>query len=320
MTMSMNTGENKIFRFNNEELIVDKENSDVVYNDEKHVYVGKNGIVKDKKFTSVTTLIGMFEHEFDGEFWSKYKALEALRPDEFKDIKSALLDTKTWSDAYLTQLNVTKEEFEQKIEEIKSGWKDKNKEACEHGTRVHAKQEQGFYSDKDKMIQKFNIGGKFDVCKNHHVLDMERGIIPEMLLTYQSKDGLLRIAGQSDLVIKDGNRIKIFDYKTNRELKFKSYYDPKKKSYEMMKYPLNNLMDCNVIHYTLQLSTYAWMIQKSNPELVVDELKIIHFTHDGQRNEYQLNYLRDDVIRMLKYYKRSLAVKDLEERNKPVIF
>ena len=30
----------------------------------------------------------------------------------------------------------------------------------------------------------------------------------------------------------------------------------------MLKYPLNNIQDTNFWHYTLQLSTYAWMIQK----------------------------------------------------------
>ena len=320
MTMSMSNGNNKYFQYDNEDLLIDKENSDVVYNDAKHIYVGKNGETKDKKYISVTTLIGLYENKFDGDFWSKYKALEALIPDNFDNIKPLLLETKKWSDSYLNDLNVTKEQLEAKVKEIKSEWKNKNKEACEHGTRVHAKQEQGFYSNADKMISKFNIGGKIPVFKNHQSLDMESGIIPEMLLTYQSSDGLLRIAGQSDLVIKEGNKINIIDYKTNKELKQKSYFNPKTKTYEMMKFPLNKIMDCNFWHYTLQLSLYAWMIQKAHPELLINELKIIHFTHDGQCNEYILDYLKDDVIRMLKHYKRQATLKDIEERNKPIIF
>lgn len=42
----------------------------------------------------------------------------------------------------------------------------------------------------------------------------------------------------------------------------KSGFDTSTKRNAMMQYPLNNLMDCNYIHYTLQLSTYAWMLQK----------------------------------------------------------
>lgn len=39
--MSMNEGDVKYFSFDGNDLIVDKENDDVTYNDEKHVYVGK---------------------------------------------------------------------------------------------------------------------------------------------------------------------------------------------------------------------------------------------------------------------------------------
>ena len=43
MTMSMNNGDvNKHFRFENMDLIIDKETDDVVYNDEKHIYVGNS--------------------------------------------------------------------------------------------------------------------------------------------------------------------------------------------------------------------------------------------------------------------------------------
>lgn len=322
MTMSMNDGDvSKHFRFGGEELVIDKETDDVVYNDEKHIYVGKSGLVQDKKFISVTTLIGLFENKFDGDFWSKYKALEALvGADQFSSVKKKLLDKKIWDDSYYLNFGISPEDFESKCEEVKSGWKDTNKEACEHGTRVHAKQENTFYMNPQKMIDKFNVGNKFKVNKNYHKLDLERAIYPEILLSSVSKDGLLRIAGQSDLLIKDGNHIKIWDWKTNKELKMESYYDKKKGSHEMMKYPLNNIQDCNYMHYTLQLSLYAWMVQKINPNFIIDELRIVHFTHDGQVNEYVLDYRKEDIIRMLKYYKKQLVLQDLEERNKPVIF
>ena len=39
-----------------------------------------------------------------------------------------------------------------------------------------------------------------------------------------------------------------------------------------MKYPLNNLDDSNFWHYSLQLSTYAWMLQKLNPNFIIKDL------------------------------------------------
>ena len=239
MTMSMNEAELKYFSFDGNDLIIDKENDEVTYNDEKHVYVGKKGSGEGKKFISVTTLIGEFENKFDSDFWKKYKALEELMGDDFINVKSSLLNTKKWDDAYIPD-NITKEMFEETCAKYVKDWGETNRIACEYGTKVHAEQESGFYNDSERTIKRFNLGGNLPVYKNHHKLDIESGIIPEMLISYTDPDGLLCIAGQSDLIIKNGDHIKVWDHKTNKKLKQKSYYDPKKKKYQMMKYPLNN--------------------------------------------------------------------------------
>lgn len=44
---------------------VDKENEDVIYNDEKHLYLDK---VTGKKYTSTTTLVGFYCQPFDETF------------------------------------------------------------------------------------------------------------------------------------------------------------------------------------------------------------------------------------------------------------
>ena len=70
---------------------VDKENDNVFFNDEKHVYLDK---LTGERYISVTTLIGKYENEFNEAFFSKYKALEALAdPDHFSLVKSGLLST-----------------------------------------------------------------------------------------------------------------------------------------------------------------------------------------------------------------------------------
>jgi hypothetical protein len=71
---------------------VDKENDDVIYSDEKHIYIDK---IDYKPYISVTTLIKKYENEFDGEFWASYKACEALSdPTLFGSVKSIMLTTK----------------------------------------------------------------------------------------------------------------------------------------------------------------------------------------------------------------------------------
>lgn len=148
-------------------------------------------------------------------------------------------------------------------------------------------------------LEKYDIGGKFTYKKDHYKLDLEKGVYPEFLIHYKTKDGLLKLAGQVDLLIKDGNHITIVDYKTNKKLDQKSYFDTTIKGNTKMKYPLNNIMDCNFLHYTLQLSTYAWMVQQLNSEFIIDRLIIIHYDHSDKVTKYDIEYKKDDVIRCL---------------------
>lgn len=73
-----------------------------------------------------------------------------------------------------------------------------------------------------------------------------------------------------------------------------------------MLYPLTNLMDCNYMHYTLQLSTYAYMLQQLNPEFVVKQLILVHYDHDGNETTYNLDYLKEDVERMFSFHKKNM--------------
>ena len=121
-----------------------------------------------------------------------------------------------------------------------------------------------------------------------------------------SKDKSIRLAGQADLVIIDGFDVYILDYKTSKKIELKSFYDRKTKKSQMMRYPLNNLQDTNFWHYSLQLSTYAWMIKKIDPRFNIKALMLIHYDHDGNCTDYMCDYLESDVIRMLKFYKKEL--------------
>ena len=86
-----------------------------------------------------------------------------------------------------------------------------------------------------------------------------------------------------------------------------------------MKFPLNDLEDCNYNHYQLQLSLYAYILQKLNPEFNIRSLKIVHIARDGKQTVYELKYLKDDIERMLKHYAKDLKTKELLSLNEPVI-
>lgn len=110
----------------------------------------------------------------------------------------------------------------------------------------------------------------------------------------------------------------IVTHNTNKKIDQKSGFDSSIKGNAKMKYPLNNLMDCNFLHYTLQLSTYAWMIKKLNPDYIIDKLMLIHFDHFDRVTNYDVEYKENDVVRMLKYYKYKSALQRKLDKVKPI--
>lgn len=110
----------------------------------------------------------------------------------------------------------------------------------------------------------------------------------------------------------------IVTHNTNKEIKTKSFFNNKTKASVKMKYPLNNLDDVNYWHYTLQLSTYAYMIQKLNPEFQIEDLVLVHFDHDDNMTVYHLPYLKDEVIKMLVYYKKEATLQENKRKRQRI--
>ena len=196
---------------------IDKRNGNVKYNDENHVYWDDDG-----KYISVTTLIDQFSQPFDKDFWSAYKALEKiLTKDQFKMEKKNLLDTRKIDLKYLMDMyEFSENDFNGAQQDILDDWQKQNIESCERGTKIHAELEHSFTKKKETDLKKFGLGGKFLVNTNEtlgknnlELLDIEKGVFPEYLIYRNSNDGKFKLAGQIDLLIKDGDDIYIYDYK-----------------------------------------------------------------------------------------------------------
>lgn len=291
---------------------VDKRNGSVCFSEKEHIYWNDQD---NGKYISVTTLIGQFSRPFEKDFWSSYKALEKLIPkDNWNIEKKSLLNTKTFNKEILSLYDISDETFQNTKQEILKEWDDKNKQACERGTKIHAKLENSMYENSNNIsLKKYGVGGKFICKKDRTELDIPYGVYPEYLISYESKDGLLRLAGQIDLLVKSGNDITIIDYKTNEKIDKKSGFNTVTKSNVKMLYPLNTLMDCNYSHYEMQLSTYAWMVEKLNPNFTIKDLILVHFDHNGNQTIYNVDYLKNEVKDMLTYYK--LKVKQKRQRD-----
>ena len=297
---------------------IDKKNGPVCFNEEAHTYWDEGN--EKEKYTSVTTLIHSFTQPFDKDFWSAYKALERLIPKEsWATEKKSLLNSKIFNRELLDLYNISENDFNREQQSILDEWEAANRESCERGTRIHAELENEYYAKpKNISLQKYGVGGKFECKKGHSELDLEHGVYPEYLIYRKSDDGILKIAGQIDLLIKDGNDIYIIDYKTNKSIDMKSGFNTQTKKNATMLYPLNNLMDCNYYHYTLQLSTYAFMIQKLNPNFNIKGLILVHFDHNGNVTQYKLDYLKEEVQRMLYFHKKQVIKNMQKEKRKRI--
>ena len=299
-------------------LKIDTQNGNTAFNEENHVYWN---IEDDSvKYISVTTMIEKFGQPFDKEFWSSYKALEKLLPkDEWAIEKKSLLNNKIFNRDILEAHSINENAFNIEKQAILDTWQSENKKSCERGTKIHAQLENSFYKKKKNIdLAKYQVGGKFECIKDSTQLDLENGVYPEYLISWDSPSGKLHVAGQIDLIAKKGNSIVILDWKTNKKLDLKGFYDSKTKKTTKMKFPLNSLDECNYSHYNLQLSTYAYMLTQKYPEFVIEDLVLVHFDHDDNMTVYHLPYLKTEVEKMLAFYEKQSVLEDRKNKNKRI--
>lgn len=293
---------------------IDKQNGSVAFNDLNHKYWNIND--ESIQYTSVTTLIGKYEQDFDKEFVSKYKALEKLIPtDVWKKEKGGIWKSHKIPKEFLEVHDINENELNKVQQDILDEWAEINRISCERGTKIHSQLENSFYKAGSNItLKKFGIGGKFICKKDYSELDLDYGVYPEYLIYYDNPKIGLHIAGQIDLLVKNGNDIHIIDHKSNKKIDLKAFYDSSIRSEKKMKYPLTDLGDCNFNHYQLQLSTYAWMVQKLNPNFVIKSLTLNHYDHEGNNTLYPCSYLKDDVEKMLKHFARQQKLENQKKK------
>lgn len=189
----------------------DKKNGNVAFVDKTHEYFDVTD--PNKKYISVTTLIHKYTRPFDSDFWSKYKALERLIPkDSWQIEKKSLLSSKKFDKEILKIYNISENNFNKEQQNILDEWQKKNIESCRRGTKIHSMLENALYkAEKNVTLKKFGIGGKFECRKDYYELDLENGAYPEYLIYLE--DGDFKLAGQVDLIVKQGNDVIIVDYK-----------------------------------------------------------------------------------------------------------
>ena len=162
-------------------------------------------------------------------------------------------------------------------------WLKEWKKAGEHGTEVHKLMEQEI---KDKVPESINsfeertrnkyIQGclwleKFDENEYDEFIQA-----PELIM-YDEELGL---AGTIDLAVFKDNKVTLIDYKTNKKISKDCYG---KKGYKVLK----DMDASNINKYSLQLTMYAYMLERKGWE--IDKLILVHLMEDKYK-EYEIPY------------------------------
>jgi hypothetical protein len=165
-------------------------------------------------------------------------------------------------------------------------WNKESQRAMDAGTFYHNEREAELCAvstiqknGKDLNIFKPVFKDGIKIAPDQKLVD---GIYPEHMVYLKS----VGICGQSDLVEVVEGGMNILDYKTNKSIDNKSFVNWEGISKKML-FPLSHLDDCNINHYTLQLSLYMYIMLKHNPELKAGKLTLHHIIfEEAGRDEY----------------------------------
>ena len=253
----------------------------VIFKEDGHIYESLNeDLTTDNiKWTSVTSFVGLFKPKFDADKQSK---------------KSSKNKRSKW--------------YGMTPKEILDAWDGESKRAIELGNWYHNQREENLCEFKTierdgvevPIIRPIVDGSGTKIAPEQKLVD---GVYPEHFVYLKS----LGVCGQADLVTIVNGKINIIDYKTNKEIKekgFKNWEGITSKMYN----PVSHLDDCNLKHYNLQLSLYAYIIKKHNPKLKVGDLQIQHVTFEKEgENKFgypitKYNDQGEPIIKDIKIY------------------
>ena len=270
----------------------------VIFREEGHIYESLDeNLDKDKiNWTSVTSFVSKFKPKFNAEAQSK---------------KSSKNKRSKW--------------YGMTSQKILDAWNGESERAIKLGNWYHNQREENlceFNTIEREGVEVPIIRPIIDQVgiKIAPEQKLKDGVYPEHFVYLKS----LGLCGQADLVSIVNGRINILDYKTNKEIKEKGFTNWEGITSKMYN-PVSSLDDCNLNHYNLQLSLYAYIIKKHNPKLKIGKLEIQHvsFEKEGE-NEFgypitryndqdepiikeikihKLPYLKDDITNLIKWLK-----------------
>jgi ATP-dependent exoDNAse (exonuclease V) beta subunit len=169
-------------------------------------------------------------------------------------------------------------------------WEDITKTATDKGTEIH-KALEDYITKVEATCDKHR-----DLCRSYddivyNNIDKHTEVLSEKLL-YNDE---YKVAGTADLIYDHDKYFTIGDFKTNKKFNFSSKYN------EYFNEPLSHLNYSEFNSYALQLSLYAFMYEKLSGKRC--RKIVIFYLEQDKFIPIHCNYLKSDIINLLKHYK-----------------
>lgn len=261
------------------------------FNPNQHKY-----FYNDVEYISVTTLIEKFKPDVNWNIIAYNCAIrdlyESLTPDKRQKLTIARLKQK-----YPINSKIGTSLTKNKLKE----WERLKSEAANYGTAVHNTIEHDIITSNKFICPITSETFKVYQKKTPYIYVDIRPFNVMAFTEYIIFDTYFNIAGTADIITKSGNTLSIYDIKTNKEITT----DPTKwRSDQHFKYPINHLLASKYNTYALQLSAYAYMMERKG--FSINNLVIIHKPKDKSSTSIiQVPYLFNEVKLIFEYYKNN---------------
>jgi len=245
----------------------------------------------DQDYISVTTLIGRYKIKFDTQYWSTYKAVKDTL-ESINMFKSFKIEAGGWQNvvAYWGDNPVHLDAVLDRKNYYIEKWRQEGITAAEKGTAEHLRREEA-------LLAKSHITSKKNVhmpVRRSPIMEFDgesNGVFAEAVI-WNDK---YQVAGQVDLIEKEGIYLDIKDFKTNKKIDREGFMNAK------MHHPLSDVTDSSYYHYQLQMSIYGWMAEQIGYK--VRSLELIHVTEGGDIS-YDVEYMPGWVEKIMNHYDR----------------
>lgn len=260
----------------------------VTFDEKAHKYTSTSG----EEYISVTTLIKRYVPPFDSHYWSTYKAVKEvmIRKGEWATYKA---NCGGWENVVAFVRMDKKFPYRTEVMEVKQRllkeWADNARDSAAKGTAFHKKKEASDRSDGLTTYRgKQHAVHSGDPLKARGFDDRE-GLFPELLIY----DDELKVAGTSDWVLRESGVVHIKDYKTSKTIDKMGFMDT------TLLHPVNDVLNANFYVYTLQLSLYAYMLERKG--YTIGDLSLDHIDKETHKliDNYPTVYYKDQIIKLL---------------------